>query len=115
MSGARGAAAVRSRTFRFPALAGGEAGRERADPRQARRVAALAGAGVMGVLALAGAFEPSRAGVIAFWAGCAAAGGNRVRGAGALVGAGGVAVAAFYATLVAVDAASHVWGWLTAR
>ncbi len=114
MSGAR-AAAVRSRTLRFPALTGGAAEHDTADPRRARRVAALAGAGVMAILALAGAFEPSRAGVIAFWAGCAAAGGNRVRGAGALVGAGTVAVAAFYATLVAVDAVSHGWGWLTAR
>lgn len=115
MSGARAAAAVRSRTFRFPTLAAGEIERESADPRQARRAAALAGAGVMTILALAGAFEPSRAGVIAFWAGCAAAGGNRVRGGGALVSAGTVAVAAFYATLVAVDAVSHGWGWLTAR
>lgn len=115
MNGRAPPARLRSRSFRFPTVFHGELEREQADPRVLRRAAAVAGAGIMLALALARAFEPSRAGVLAFCAGCAAAGGHRARRAGELARAGATAVVAFYVTLVASDVVSHAWAWLTAR
>jgi hypothetical protein len=107
------AASFWSRGRSFPQAWRGEVEREPVDPRRLRRISALAGAGVMLILASLGAFEPSRAGVLASLAGCCAVGGWRARGVGSFLRAGVTAAAAFYATAVLIDAATHVLAWTT--